>query len=437
MNKFLYKLNLVLTYKDALRTRIPLLFNRMIGNASKRASKAAMSLKDKPTVDVAFLLTIPGMWKLDYVFGAMSRSSRFHPYIVIYPYSRLKGFSEEEIWKTINRTEEFVKQRGYEYVIPYDGKTGKWDDIKKTLNPDIVFFTTPYRDILPQYYYYNFKDKLTCYVPYAYQAMNLYDLDYNQISINLFGINFAESYMHLDFAKKYSKSKGRNFVVSGYPGTEMYLRDDYVSHDVWKPQHNSKKRIIWAPHHSIETDGSFHASTFLSFCDDMLEIAKEYKDSVQFAFKPHQLLKFKLIQLWGKQRTEDYYRQWEEMDNCQLEETGYIDLFIHSDAMIHDSGSFTVEYLFMKKPVMYLAESSTPQNQFNEFGKLAYEKHYHGSNAEEIRRFIDDVVIGGNDSMKDSRIEFFNRYLVSRDGKLPSQHIIDSINMMIERGTLS
>ena len=434
MNNFSYKLHLLLTYKDALRTRIPFLFDRMMKKYHRSASTAAMSLRRKPTIEVAFLLTIPGMWKLDYLFRAMAESPRYHPYIVIFPYSRFKGFSDKELWKTIERTEAFVKQRGFEYLIPYDKETGKWDNISKTLHPDIVFFTTPYRDILPQFYCYNFKKTLTCYVPYAFQAMNLYDLDYNQIAINLYGLNFAETDMHLDFARRYSRSKGKNFVVSGYPGTEVYLRDDYTSPDVWRPQSEPKKRIIWAPHHTIETNVAFQASTFLTFCDDMLDIARRYRDKVQIAFKPHQLLKFKLMQLWGEERTNSYYHQWEEMDNCQLEESGYIDLFIHSDAMIHDSGSFTAEYLFLNKPVMYLALNAEPEKQFNEFGKLAYHNHYHGASRQDIEAFINDVVVGGQDTMKAQREQFHSRYLCPPDGKLPSQNIINIIENAIEKG---
>ena len=437
MNNLSYKLHLMLTYKDALRTRVPLLFGAMMRKSRQRASCAAMSLQGKSKIEVAFLLTIPGMWKLDYLFRSMEQSGRYHPYIVIFPYSRFKGFSDSELNETVRRTEEFVKRKGFEYVIPYNERTGKWDDIKKTLNPDIVFFTTPYRDILPQYYYYNFKDRLTCYVPYAFQAMNLYDLDYNQIAINLYGINFAETSMHLDFARKYSRSGGRNFAVSGYPGTEVYLRKDYESQDVWKKQTVAKKRVIWAPHHTIETDGGFHVSTFLLFCDDMLALAEEYRDRVQFAFKPHQLLKFKLMQLWGEQRTNDYYRRWAEMDNCQLEESGYVDLFIHSDAMIHDSGSFTAEYMFLNKPVMYLAVNSSPEGQFNEFGKLAYRNHYHGGSVKEIREFIESVVIDGNDGMKADRQCFYDSYLVSPDGVMPSQRIMEIIESAINNGLKS
>lgn len=429
--KILYKLRLVLAYKDAIRTRVPLLFRRMIARSQKQTRKAAAALRNKQNIEVAFLLSIPGMWKLDYLFQLMRDSKRYHPYIVIFPYSQYKGFNTQAVADTVKRTEQFVKDRGYEYVIPYDQHTGKWVDIRKTLNPDIVFFTTPYRDIPPQYYYYNFSDKLTCYVPYAFQAMNAYNLNYNQIAINLYGLNFAETPMHIDFARRYSKSHGANFVLTGYPGIEVFLRSDYHSPDPWKKQNVAKKRIIWAPHHTIDGSDDFQSSTFLHNCDLMLQLAKQYSDRVQFAFKPHQLLKFKLIQLWGEERTNNYYAQWQQMENTQLEESSYIDLFIHSDAMMHDSGSFTVEYLYLNKPVLYLVHDNHPEQQFNLFGQKAFACHRKGQTAEQIRSFIDDV-IDGNDPMHDQRNDFFNSYLLPPSNSLPSENILNAIENLIK-----
>ena len=431
MRDFLYKIKLICAYRDFMRTRVPLLYNHLIANSQKNAKKAAAALRNKDIIDVAFMLTIPGMWKHDYLFQSLRNNPRFHPFVVIYPYSHFKGFDKDEIWKTVRRTEQFIKERGFEYLIPYDEKSHKWIDIRKTNNPDIVFFTTPYRDIEPQYYYYHFRDKLTCYVPYAFQAMNAYKLNYDQIAINLYGINYAETPMHLDFAKKYSRSRGGNFIVSGYPGIEVYLRNNYISPDPWKRQNCNKKRIIWAPHHTIDYSGPFHSSTFLDNCDLMLQLAEKYADKVQFAFKPHQLLKFKLQKKWGAERTEQYYSKWQTIDNTQLEESGYIDLFIHSDAMIHDSGSFTTEYLYLHKPVMYLVASDNPQQQFNEFGKIAFNCHYHGRTPEDIEVFIRDVVAGENDTMQTQRDQFYKEYLLPPNGRLPSENIIQTIESMI------
>jgi CDP-glycerol glycerophosphotransferase (TagB/SpsB family) len=89
----------------------------------------------------------------------------------------------------------------------------------------------------------------------------------------------------------------------------------------------------------------------------MLELAQAYKDRIQIAFKPHPSLITQLYQHpdWGKERADDYYARWQQMENTQLETGGYVDLFMTSDAMIHDSGSFVVEYLYANRPVMFVS----------------------------------------------------------------------------------
>lgn len=422
-----------MAHKDALRTRVPFLFAHMMNQVKESTLPLAMRLKDKETIEVAFMLTIPGMWKHDYLFRLMQQHPHYHPYVVIYPYSEYKGFSREEVWKTIRRTEEFIKSRGFEYIIPFDEKKNKWIDIKKNNKPDIVFFASPYRDVQSKYYIYNFKDSLTCYIPYAFNAINVYRMLYWTSTVNLFNFYFAETTIHQHYVSQYGRNGGARAYATGYPGTEVFLHSDYQSRDVWKPQATPKKRVIWGPHHTIGNSAadSFSASTFLLNCDLMLQLAQKYSDSIQFAFKPHQLLKFKLIDIWGAEKTEQYYNQWASMENTQLEEAGYVDLFIHSDAMMHDSGSFTTEYLYLNKPVMYLQRKEQIEDMFNTFGVEAYRQHYHGVTQADMEHFLEDVVLAGNDPMQSSRKEFFDAYLAPVDGMLPSQCIMDILESAI------
>lgn len=423
-----YELRILFHYPDVLRTHIPFLYRWWIAASRRKTLRGTRRLQGRDRLEVAFILAVPGMWKLDYVFRAMQQNPKYHPYIVIIPYTVFKGYSEEEIHKTIGRTEEFVKSKGFEYVIPYDRERGKWIDIKKTLNPDIVFFTCPYKDMERKYHAYHFVDRLTCYVSYGFTSMKLFKNNFDKLAINICGCYFLETEKHKEFARQYSHAKGRNCYVTGYPGCEMYLRDDYQPREVWRTQECSKKRVIWAPHHTIE--GTFSVSTFLDVCDVMLSMAKKYADRIQFAFKPHQLLKFKLIEMWGEERTNAYYRQWEEMPNCQLEEGDYADLFIGSDAMMHDSCSFTTEYLYQRKPVMYLLKNN-PQDVFNDFGIMSFAQHYTGRTAEEIENFLTEVVLQGNDPLKENREKFYHQYLGPYKGCLPSENIMRTIEDLI------
>ena len=243
------------------------------------------------------------------------------------------------------------------------------------------------------------------------------------------GIYFLETDFHKKIAEKHARNHGVNAAVSGYPGTEVFLRGDYNPADVWKKQECEKKRVIWAPHHTI--DKTLELSTFLLRCDDMLALAQKYKDSIQFVFKPHPLLKFKLQQEWGVERVNQYYSRWASMENTQLEETSYVDIFLTSDAMIHDCGSFTTEYLFTHKPVMYLTHDEHFSERFNPFGLEAFQCHYKGSSVDEIEKFLRDVVLEGDDPKASQRQQFFDNYLQPIDGEMPSEKIIHIIKNMI------
>lgn len=426
---FLYKLRLIFAYKDFLRNHGGKLSLSYFQKFRESQLQAAHKLRGKNVLDVAFFLTIPGMWKSDELFKAMLESPHYNPYVVIYPYSVYKEFSKSEIDSALKRTENFIQQKGYKYIIPYDNNTKKWMDIKEYCSPDIVFFSTPYKDSLPKYFIYNFKNTLTCYVPYGFSSLNMYHTNYDMVFHNLVGMHFVETTLHKKMATEHSRNHGANIYITGYPATEIFLRTDYQPKNQWKPELERLKKVIYAPHHSI--DKADYPSVFLETCEGMLQVAEKFKDRIQFVFKPHQLLKFKLQQIWGIEKTEEYYHKWESLSNTQLISDGYVDLFFTSDAMIHDCGSFTTEYLFTKKPVMYLCRNTDMTNKFNEFGIESFNCHYHGTNIQDIENFLQDVVINDNDSMKEKRERFFDEYLKPKDGILPSKKILEVIENTI------
>lgn len=429
---FSYKAKLLLAYRDAVRTRIPFITKRYIKYFRKSQLKAAHKLKDKEHITVAFFLSVPGMWKSDYVFRAMMENPRYHPVVVIGPYSTYKGFSHAEVESTVERTRRFIEEKGYEYILPYDNVKHRWIDIKHTLNPDIVFFDSPYKDHPPQYFIYHFRDRLTCYVPYAFLVFKfLYKTNYDLLFHNLVGCFFHESSLHKQLAAEHSRCHAVNGMVTGYPATEVFLDPNYKPVDLWKKQPTNKKRVIWAPHQSIEEEGTLSLSTILVYYDIMLQLADKYADTIQFVFKPHQLLKFKLQKIWGEKRVNDYYRQWEIRSNTQLEESSYVDFFITSDAIIHDSGSFTTEYLFTRKPALFTVRNDKVRDKFSPFGEKMFDAYYHAKNANDIDLFLSNVVLGNNDPKSSIRNAVFENYLQPIDGMMPSARIIYEIEKLI------
>ena len=430
---FLYNLRIVGAHKDVLRSHVPpvfRLYSRWFAAGQEEAARrAGRKMARGEKVEVAFFLSVPGMWKSDYVFRAMRQDGRFHPYVVVCPYSVYKGFSPQAVEDTVRRTRQFIEEKGFECVVPRDGR-GRWTDVRRALRPDIVVFSAPYKDALPQHFIYHYRNTLTCYIAYSFTLFHTYKPNYDLIFHNLLGLHFVETEVHRQLAAAHSRNHAANVAVSGYPGTEVFLRHDHTPRDTWKPlpptpDGQRRRRVIWAPHHTIEECSPLPLSTFLRYADEMLEVARRHKDTLQLAFKPHQLLRFKLNALWGKERTDAYYRRWQEGENTQCEETSYVDLFLTSDAMMHDSGSFTAEYLFTGKPVLFLDRAADTASLFSPFGTLAYAQHYHAANMADIGRFLQQVVLGGHDPMREGRQRFLEETLAPAHASLPSQRILE------------
>lgn len=389
----------------------------------QKQQELVLSLTQKKQYKVLFFLQNSSIWKYDTLYRLMAQSDIFEPIVAVSPYNVHLMYDKNECLRVMQRAEQFAVQQGYNYISTYDYSRKRWIDIKKKINPDIVFFSKPYKDTLPYYHLYHYTDCLTLHAPYGICCIDIYRINYNLPFNNLLWKLLVETSFQKEFATRYSLCKGDNAEVIGAMGAENLMRNDYIPREVWKPQTQKKKRIIWAPHHTV--DYLFNFSNFLSYCDDMIALAQEYKDKIQIAFKPHPVLKFKLINIWGKERTEKYYAQWQAMENTQLEEGNYTDLFLTSDALIHDCASFTAEYLYTRKPALFMVRDENVLKHWNPFGEQCFNKHYHAYTIHDIRNFINDVVIAGKDPKKAEREQFYKQYLYPKDGVMPSQKIYD------------
>lgn len=412
-----------LTFQDFCIAALPKLQKLEINRVRKKHISFCKELGKKEKIKVAFFLQNESIWKYDTLYWLLEQSNIFEPTVIVTPYNVHLYYDKAECVSVMKKAFQFTTSQNYRCLCSYDFQENKWLNIKKIINPDIVFFTKPYKDTLPAYHLYNFKDKLTLNAPYGICCIDIFRLNYNLPFHNLLWKFLVETEFQKGFSEQYSLCKGDNAVVVGALATEKLIDPSFNPADVWKLQSTSKKRIIWAPHHTV--DYLFNFSNFLVYCDRMLELAEKYKDIVQFAFKPHPVLKVKLINIWGKEKTEAYYQKWNELENTQIEEGYYLDLFKTSDALIHDCGSFTAEYLYTQKPTLFMVRDENVLSHWNPFGKKCFDQHYHAENLEQIEHFIQDVVINGNDPMKPQREKFFKDYLYPKDGVMPSQKIMN------------
>lgn len=375
----------------------------------------AFIVRRKEKIKVIFVITELGMWKSEALYLKMLEHPKFEPFIRVLPTPENTDAMEPIV--------RYLQRKGFEYRALSPNEL-LIDDMKA----DIIFYPKPYiTSYYPQQNFYRNRYALFGYIVYGFHNI-VSDTICNQPYHNYAWQSYFENNSAAVDTAKAMKNKGRNIKVTGLPMEDAFRLPRSSYYDCWKKQEYPKKRIIWAPHFSFAKDSILNYSTFLEYYDTMLKLAEKYKSQVQFAFKPHPLLRPHLNDYWGKERTDSYFEQWANMENSQLELGQYIDLFMTSDAMIHDCSSFTNEYMYTRKPVMYLIRGSAEKHcaQLNAYSQEAFNLHYFGRSGKDIESFIVDV-INGVDPYLSARTKYYEEYLTPINGKSACDNIIDSI----------
>lgn len=373
-------------------------------------------IRKKPKIKVLFVVCEASTWKTEPLYHTMLKHPRFEPIIGISESMHVPGSKKILI--------KYLDDTGYEYI----DLDSKGMSIRK-LNPDIKFYYKPYE---LNYYHglyfdYNLKS-ITCSINYGFNVSGGSEAYKHAIRTYAWR-EFVENEAVVEDMHNAGKDT-RNKSITGLPLQDLLNinKSEYV--DPWIDKDHRRKRIIYAPHHSFKgLNGSFiEYATFLEFGEYMLKMARKYASQIEWVFKPHPSLKAKLSDIWGLEKTETYYKEWDNMPNAQVKIGAYNDVFKYSDAMIHDCSSFIVEYQFTGNPVLFLEHSRMTAEQMflSSYGYASYTAHYHAMKKEQIEAFIKQV-INGEDPMKETRESFFKKYLMIPNGKTASDNIIDVI----------
>lgn len=389
MLDFLKKL-LPTTFKDWLRPfKIMLVDNpkkrKLFLHMQRKHQELLHQIKGKEKIKVVFLAIHKSVWKVDPVFQKMLNDPFFEPVIIVCPYT---VYGEERMWQDMQECYEYFEEKGYPLLSSYHAEEQRWVTLEE-IQPDIVFFTNPHNLTRKEYYEDAYLNYLSCYAGYGMPISKYenYQAQFNQVFHNAIWKIFVQTVEMVENYKNISQRGRVGIELVGDCLVEQ-LRGTRFDQSTWKNA-KQKIKIIYAPHHTIEDNKIFSISTFLENAFFIKEIALKYKDDIYWSFKPHPLLKEKLLihPDWGKQRTEDYYGFWTEFESSQVDEGEYIDLFKNSDAMILDSSSFLGEYLFVDKPILYLLKKDS-LNYFSSFGHKCLSVSSQALGNKEIENFI-------------------------------------------------
>lgn len=371
-------------------------------------------IRQKDRIRFGFLLQELTQWKSEALFNAMREHPRFDPVLCISPSLGYPGAEGVLI--------DYCKEKGYDYVLLDSRKT-----ISEQIDVDIVAPEKPYRQENHELHQIDRNKRIPHVVILYYLGTITENWVVNQRVNLLCWRQFLENEDCRREWTRVHRLKGINYAVTGLPVMDELLTPKEELTDVW-PVTDGRKRIIYAPHHTI---ADYHwcgidYSTFLDYCESMLDLRDKYKDQVFFVFKPHPSLRDRLLKIWGEEKTDAYFQRWEEPGISHLEEGKYLSLFKHSDALIHDCASFTVEYLYMDNPVMYLVRNDHHTANMIPYAREAFDLHYKGKCVADIDRFIQEV-IEGNDPLKEKRLAFKQQRLLPPNNRSACENIIHSI----------
>lgn len=389
----------------------------IIPSAKKKQAAAVARVRERGYARVAFIASSLSMWRQEGIYRLMLEDKEhFRPQIFLIPFIT---YSEEERSKEMQLLRTHLEAAGLECHEA---------DEFRSFDADIVFY--------PQFYRRTYEDglnsadnedKLLCYSPYGIMMIDE-AWQYNKRFHNVAWKLFLQSEYHRALAQKLAFNKGSNAVVAGEARYDEFAAA--AGADPWKAQECRKIRVIWSPHHSFGESDRLRRESFLWSAESMMKLAIEYKDRIQFAFKPHPRLLSELYKHpdWGKDRADAFFKFWETSENTQLETGVYTELFRQSDALIHDCNSFIAEYMYTGKAAMFLARNMDfIRSGLNALGNEALDAHYLGTCEDEIRVFLNSLLEDGIDIKTDARKQFRKKYLTPCNPEGFARGVVDDI----------
>lgn len=349
---------------------------------------------------VAFLVIFSTTFPSEAIFEEMLRDSFFDPYIIVIP--DMFRSREHKIDTYRQTCLELKAKYGDKVIEAFDPISDEYLELGNQY--PIIFFSNPYINMAHKFHhvtYFRDLNVLPLYINYGFAAV---DYGKNVITTDFYNLMWkvcVESELNLQYVKKHEWIKGYNAVVTGYAKMDRLAKIEV--------RERSRKKIIICPHHTVMGWSALDISNFLTYSELFIKLPQLYSN-IDFVFRPHPLLFNNLLEkrIWSKAQIDDYLTRMLLSPNMKYDHSGdYFDLFVNSDAMIHDCGSFTGEYLFTEKPCCYMLKSRQQiQKDFQPMGQECLKHYYKAYSQQDIIEFIEKVVIKEIDPLKNAREEF-------------------------------
>lgn len=349
---------------------------------------------------IVFLCYRPSVWDaLRSVYEAFKADPDFLVTIAACKYKHKGTYIDEGAYS-------FFKQQ-YDAVIDcYDQETKRWKNLKD-LEPDIVFYQTPYEKRFPDMYAMSDVARFA-YIAYIHYAISGVQPEINTtyrwcLAFNC-SLNFVETrsrgFLVDEFLARARTPRIRYTYFTGHPkldGISQYqIKEDEVA---WKNfPHKNLYRIMWTPRWSLKEGDCF----FPDFKDLLFEYIKE-DEGTELVFRPHPIAfrEYVIQKAITEAELAEYLARYETAERAVIDTSkSYMSTFLASDVLVTDYTSLMAEYIFTGKPLIYCHK----RNIFNEdFSSLA-NGFYWVENWKELEETL-QMLRSGNDPLARQRQE--------------------------------
>lgn len=381
-------------------------------------------IRRKRKIKVAFVVDDASMWCGDDIYNYFARNKRYEPtvFLCLRPFHRNFDTVVSEFHHGIAQ----FKARNINVV-------GIEDPNAEFPHQDIIFFLRQ-----PEYYGKNLQlnaltpETLLIFIPYTF---NISEWGTSALPImNCLWKAFFETEFALNFYDNRCSTGMPHGYYSGYPRLDVFFNNKENLKFEWKMATPNAKKIIWAPHWSINSGVKY--ATFQWNYKFMYEYAKNHPE-ISWVVKPHPHLLHSAIEAGifkSAEEVQNYFQKWNDLPNAKVETGAYYHaIFATSDGMIQDSGSFIGEYQYTHKPMIYLTRDTQIFNELgNELMKVLY--RVDGKDFEGMAKLMQKVFIEGKDEMYNARLNFFDKYCnyQKANGMLASEFIFRQISKEFE-----
>ena len=327
------------------------------------------------------------------IYQAMAADDRFEPVMLMLP--RMQPGMGHTAYRYDPGLEDYLASRGYRACVGY--RDGHWTSLHD-LDPDAVFFQTPYQVQYPPLYSY-FGSKgfpALCYTPYGPWIMDTSVQAYIQDGLyppffQALRYAFMDA-MSLEITRQAAPQYLSKCVLTGSPKLD-FLKLGVTGDYCWKQPNSGLPKVLWLPRWGVEEDRTSFLDNRLLFMD----LARS--GTVELVTRPHPLMWDDLARtgVLSEEELAETRRVLGQSPHAALDEgQDYRPGLVSCDFAVMDYTSIVYEYLPTGKPLVYCRKESTLIHP--RLMEACYTVH----RPEELQATL-ELLLGGMDPMEEKR----------------------------------